>query len=135
MTWKFWKWGRVPAQVKQDKGASPVPFLTIAVDPEGKLSQYAHLPAVHPDKAEGCADNFAMMLFLLNRGRLLATLQRAVAAGGEAGPASDWMAQRVMARLNSLVAEADRDEGKKDARPDRPLVGAREVFGYSSEQE
>lgn len=129
MNFKFWK-----RRAEQPEPAGPSnPVITLGVTPDGKLDKYAFFPEYPPEVAEGAAKNFATLLFLLNDGKLLSTLQEAVVLAALDGPGAEFFSNIVMRNLNAMNEEAAKMRGEEGGGK-RLLVSARETFGYNAKE-
>jgi hypothetical protein len=119
VNWKFWR--RRRPDPPRDMS------LTITISPSGDLNGCCVFPRLPPDIAPGAANSFALMLHLLNTGRALPLLQKAVVTGGRLH--GEAFATSVLHGLNGLEAEAAaREKGSK------PVVRPRDVFNANKFQ-
>jgi hypothetical protein len=118
VNWKFWR------------RPSPTPpkelSLTLTLTPEGDVNGVCAFPRLPPDVSQKAANSFALMLHLLNSGRALPLLQKAVVAGGRLH--GEMFATSVLHGLNGLEAEAaSREEGDAAGRPPARRVQRQQV--------
>lgn len=104
--------------------------LTITMDADGKLNQIAQFPRFDDSIAKGVAENFAMLVHLLNDGKLLPVLQRAIAIGGGGSDYAQGFAHVVMENLNALTADTTLKRAKTSEK--QLVVRPRDTFGFNS---
>ncbi len=121
--------GRTNEPLDEQEEGSSNPFILISMTPDGKLNQSCYFPVFAGGDGLKVAENFATMLFLLNDGRLLPTLQKAVAVGGMTGDAQEGFAHVVLEKLNRMTVEVAK---VRDGAGNKPVVRGRDVFGFNT---
>lgn len=117
MNWKFWK-------RREPENHLVWPSLTMMLDDDGRLQSYCIFPTGLEDSEKASvAKHFALMLSLLNSGKLITSIQKAVAIGGEAS--DEVIASNVLHYLNSYLAELASERSL-----DELVVKPSDVFGY-----
>jgi hypothetical protein len=90
------------------------PFLAIELEPNGRVTTYAHLGSPeNEDEMKGFAQGMALLAYMLNDGQFMALLQGAIAIAGEREglPA---MAKIALDGINQLIAAKAKTEGAND---------------------
>lgn len=105
MNWKFWKKNKEQkkeAEVVEKDVMENNLVLIIEMSPNGDIYSDAFFPLLNDEDSKVAANNFAVLLSLLNNGTLLPTLQKAVVKGG-VNSNNSIMAHLVLDKLNGFI--------------------------------